>query len=236
MANEVTDAPNVTTVIESKPPRIRTVATHLATFALGAACLGGLAYSGVIGASNQAPHPTASPTTQTVIRTLNGLDANTSKIQATEALTTILREIAKNPDANAIGAEVAEGNYDRVPESLKNAVVGGDESIRQATMVAVIYLAAGLGNSVGGADNIKPISEQAIISTADALTEYGTVHIPQSVYTKTRFPMSVTMVYDTESKSWKIDGHDLTIMELNLALAQQNVNAAATPTASASAQ
>lgn len=223
---------NVTEVINNHPPLIRTISTHLAALAVGGALIGGCFYTGVIPTNNTTtPTASATPTLETVTRTLNGKDANTNKIEATAALTKILQAIAQNADPNALGAEVADGNYSNVPAALKDNVVGGDESTKQATMVAVIYLAAGLGNTMGGADNIKPISEQAVISTADAVNEYGIVHIPQNIYTRTNYPVSVTMVWDTPSNSWKIDGHDLTIQELILALAKEN--AAATATASA---
>lgn len=224
---------NVTEVINTRPPLIRTISTHLLALAVGGALIGGGFYSGIIPNTNTATaSASAQPTLETVTRTLNGKDANTNKLEATTALTKVLQAIARNADPNALGAEVAEGNYANVPTELKDNVVGGDETTRQATMVAVIYLAAGLGNTMGGADNIKPISDQAVISTADALTEYGIVHIPQNIYTRTNYPVSVTMVWDTKTNSWKIDGHDLTIQELILALAKENAAAAtATPTA-----
>lgn len=224
---------NVTEVINTRPPLIRTISTHLLALAVGGALIGGGFYSGIIPNTNTATaSASAQPTLETVTRTLNGKDANTNKLEATAALTKVLQAIARNADPNALGAEVAEGNYANVPTELKDNVVGGDETTRQATMVAVIYLAAGLGNTMGGADNIKPISDQAVISTADALTEYGIVHIPQNIYTRTNYPVSVTMVWDTKTNSWKIDGHDLTIQELILALAKENAAAAtATPTA-----
>lgn len=224
---------NVTEVINTRPPLIRTISTHLLALAVGGALIGGGFYSGIIPSTNTATaSASAQPTLETVTRTLNGKDANTNKLEATAALTKVLQAIARNADPNALGAEVAEGNYANVPTELKDNVVGGDETTRQATMVAVIYLAAGLGNTMGGADNIKPISDQAVISTADALTEYGIVHIPQNIYTRTNYPVSVTMVWDTKTNSWKIDGHDLTIQELILALAKENAAAAtATPTA-----
>lgn len=225
---------NVTEVINSRPPLIRTISTHLLALAVGGALIGGGFYSGIIPNHNNTTTATASaqPTPQTVTRTLNGKDANTNKLEATAALTKVLQAIAQNADPNALGAEVADGNYNNVPAALKDNVVGGDETTQQATMVAVIYLAAGLGNTMGGADNIKPISDQAVISTADALTEYGIVHIPQNIYTHTNYPVSVTMVWDTASNSWKIDGHDLTNQELILALAKENAAAAtSTPTA-----
>ena len=226
---------NVTEVINSRPPLIRTISTHLLALAVGGALIGGGIYSGIIPNNNTATvTASAQPTLQTVTRTLNGKDANTNKLEATAALTKVLQTIAQNADPNALGAEVADGNYSNVPAALKDNVVGGDETTQQATMVAVIYLAAGLGNTMGGADNIKPISDQAVISTADALTEYGIVHIPQNIYTRTNYPVSVTMVWDTASNSWKIDGHDLTIQELILALAKENAAAAtSTPTATA---
>lgn len=226
---------NVTEVTNSRPPLIRTISTHLLALAVGGALIGGGFYSGVIPNNNTATTTaSAQPTLQTVTRTLNGKDANTNKLEATAALTKVLQAIAQNADPNALGAEVADGNYSNVPAALKDNVVGGDETTQQATMVAVIYLAAGLGNTMGGADNIKPISDQAVISTADALTEYGIVHIPQNIYTRTNYPVSVTMVWDTASNSWKIDGHDLTIQELILALAKENAAAAtSTPTATA---
>lgn len=226
---------NVTEVINTRPPLIRTISTHLLALAVGGALIGGGFYSGIIPNTNTATtSASAQPTLETVTRTLNGKDANTNKLEATAALTKVLQAIARNADPNALGAEVADGNYANVPAELKDNVVGGDETTRQATMVAVIYLAAGLGNTMGGADNIKPISDQAVISTADALTEYGIVHIPQNIYTRTNYPVSVTMVWDTASNSWKIDGHDLTIQELILALAKENAAAAtATPTATA---
>lgn len=226
---------NVTEVTNSRPPLIRTISTHLLALAAGGALIGGGFYIGII-PNNNTTTATASaqPTLQTVTRTLNGKDANTNKLEATAALTKVLQTIAQNADPNALGAEVADGNYSNVPAELKDNVVGGDETTQQATMVAVIYLAAGLGNTMGGADNIKPISDQAVISTADALTEYGIVHIPQNIYTRTNYPVSVTMVWDTASNSWKIDGHDLTIQELILALAKENAAAAtSTPTATA---
>jgi hypothetical protein len=224
---------NVTEVINTRPPLIRTISTHLLALAVGGALIGGGFYSGIIPNTNTATaSASAQPTLETVTRTLNGKDANTNKLEATAALTKVLQAIARNADPNALGAEVAEGNYANVPTELKDNVVGGDETTRQATMVAVIYLAAGLGNTMGGAGNIKPISDQAVISTADALTEYGIVHIPQNIYTRTNYPVSVTMVWDTKTNSWKIDGHDLTIQELILALAKENAAAAtATPTA-----
>lgn len=226
---------NVTEVINSHPPLIRTISTHLLALAVGGALIGGGFYSGIIPNNNTATATASTqPTLQTVTRTLNGKDANTNKLEATAALTKVLQAIAQNADPNALGAEVADGNYSNVPAELKDNVVGGDETTQQATMVAVIYLAAGLGNTMGGADNIKPISDQAVISTADALTEYGIVHIPQNIYTRTNYPVSVTMVWDTASNSWKIDGHDLTIQELILALAKENAAAAtSTPTATA---
>ena len=91
-----------------------------------------------------------------------------------------------------------------------------------------------LGNSVGGADNIKPISDQAVINSTEAVTERGIVHIPQSIYTKTNHDVTVTMAYDDEAKTWKIDGYPLVTQVLMLAQINQALNATATPTASAS--
>lgn len=222
---------HVTPVEVVKPPLIRTIGFLLLAFILGATTLAGLAYGGVL-PNPQQSNNNSQVTTQTIVRTLTGNDANTDKIEATNQLTEILKAIAASPDPNAIGAEVAEGNYEHVPEILKNSVVYGNEESRRATMVAVIYLAAGLGNTLGGADNIKPISEQAVINSVEAITSTGTVHIPQAIYTKTNVPVTVTMQYDGETKKWMIDGNGLVNMTLTVALYQTaaSATASATPT------
>lgn len=235
MANKTEDSPYVTPVTATKPPLIRTIGFLLLAFILGASTLAGLVYGGVLPAPNSNNGaPTSQATLQKVTRTFTGNDADTDKREAVAKLTEIHKAIAQTADPNSIAAEVAEGNYDRVPEILKNSVVSGSEETRRATMVAIIYLSAGIGNSVGGADNIKPISDQAVINSTEAVTERGIVHIPQSIYTKTNHDVTVTMAYDDEAKTWKIDGYPLVTQVLMLAQINQALNATATPTASAS--
>ena len=176
---------HVTPVEVVKPPLIRTIGFLLLAFVLGATTLAGLAYGGVLPAPQQGNN-NSQVTTQTIVRTLTGNDANTDKIEATNQLTEILKAIAASPDPNAIG----------------------------------------------GADNIKPISEQAVINSVEAITSTGTVHIPQAIYTKTNVPVTVTMQYDGETKKWMIDGNGLVNMTLTVALYQTaaSATASATPT------
>ena len=87
---------------------------------------------------------------------------------------------------------------------------------------------------MGGADNVKPISEQAVIPQQPTQERIRNRPHPQNIYTRTitRYPSQWSG--DTPSNSWKIDGHDLTIQELILALVKEN--AAARATASATPQ
>lgn len=231
---------NVTEVnLDEQKPRTRTVATHLIATIAGGALVGTLAFTGVLPVkNNQNNTPAATQqTTQQITRTLTGTDAKTMKIDATNKLTEIFQAIANTPnvnknvkDADQLAKEVAEGNYDNVPAVLKDTITGGDEATRQANMVAVIYLADGLSKSMGGADNIKPVSEQAIINSCDAQPENGVVHIPQNVYTATKVPVDVLMIY--QDNQWKLDGFSLTIEEIIVGTLQsQSAPTTATPSA-----
>lgn len=231
---------NVTEVnLDEQKPRTRTVATHLIATIAGGALVGTLAFTGVLPVKNtQNNTPAATQqTTQQITRTLTGTDAKTMKIDATNKLTEIFQAIANTPnvnknvkDADQLAKEVAEGNYDNVPAILKDTITGGDEATRQANMVAVIYLADGLSKSMGGADNIKPISEQAIINNCDAQPENGVVHIPQNVYTATKVPVDVLMIY--QDNQWKLDGFSLTIEEIIVGTLQsQSAPTTSTPSA-----
>lgn len=233
-SDSVNESANVAEVSASGAPVVRKWATHLVAFAGGAAVVTGMAFGGLIpsGSHSMATGGSSGSSVQKITRSVSGKDADTMKREATEKLTQVLRSIAETADPNAIGDEVSAGNYERVPEILKNSVVGETDASKQASMVAVIYLAAGLGNVMGGAQNITPISDQAVINTAEAITENGTVHIPQSIYVRTKKPVSVTMVYYPESNEWKIDGFTLMLMEVSAAVDQQNSSIAS---ASASA-
>lgn len=231
---------NVTEVnLDEQKPRTRTVATHLIATIAGGALVGTLAFTGVLPVkNNQNNTPAATQqVTQQITRTLTGTDAKTMKIDATNKLTEIFQAIANTPnvnknvkDADQLAKEVAEGNYENVPAELKNATIGGSEATRQANMVAVIYLADGLSKSMGGADNIKPVSEQAIINSCDAIPENGNVHIPQNVYAATKVPVDVLMTY--QDNQWKLDGFSLTIEEIIVATLQsQSASTTATPNA-----
>lgn len=225
--------------LDEQKPRTRTVATHLIATIAGGALVGTLAFTGVLPInSNQNSTPAATQqTTQQITRTLTGTDAKTMKIDAANKLTEIFQAIANTPnvnknvkDADQLAKEVAEGNYDNVPAILKDTIVGGDEATRQASMVAIIYLADGLSKSMGGADNIKPVSEQAIINNCDAQPENGVVHIPQNVYTATKVPVDVLMIY--QDNQWKLDGFSLTIEEIIVGTLQsQAAPTTATPSA-----
>lgn len=227
MTKEATN--NVTEVnLDDKKPPIRTVATHLLATIAGGALVGTLAFTGAIPLNNNqnnAPTETQQQATQKITRSVTGTDADTMKKDATSKLTEIFRAIANTPNVNKnvkdtdqLAKEVAEGNYENVPAELKNATIGGSEATRQANMVATIYLAGGLSKSMGGADNIKPVSEQAVLNSCDAIPENGNVHIPQNIYTATKVPVAVLMSYT--DNEWKLDGFDLTLEEIIVATLQ----------------
>lgn len=231
----VSESVNVAEVPAGSAPIVRKWATHLVAFAGGAAVVTGMAFGGLI-PTGSAPTASSGSTAsvQKVVRSVSGKDADTMKREATEKLTQVLKSIAETADPNGIGDEVSAGNYEHVPEILKNSVVGETDASKQASMVAVIYLAAGLGNAMGGAQNIAPISDQAVLNTAEAITESGTVHIPQSIYVRTKRPVSVSMVYYPESNEWKIDGFTLMLMEVSAAVDQQNSATASAPASASS--